>query len=49
MINAMNEWAEGMALEPSDVFGRRFLESVRETKERVLASGCRYSDRIDVA
>ena len=28
LINAMNEWAEGMALEPSDVYGRKFLETI---------------------
>lgn len=33
VINAMNEWAEGMALEPSNVYGRRFLESIRTVKE----------------
>jgi len=32
VINAMNEWAEGMALEPSNVFGRQFLETIRDTK-----------------
>jgi O-antigen biosynthesis protein len=40
VINSMNEWAEGMALEPSDVYGRGFLETVRDTKKRILASGC---------
>lgn len=40
LINAMNEWAEGMALEPSDVYGRRFLETIREVKVQVLREGC---------
>jgi len=40
LINAMNEWAEGMALEPSDVFGRRFLEAVRDAKGKLMAIGC---------
>ncbi|CAB9514087.1 Lipopolysaccharide biosynthesis protein-like protein [Seminavis robusta] len=40
IINAMNEWAEGMALEPSDVFGRSFLEAIREAKKRVRESQC---------
>ena len=40
LINAMNEWAEGMALEPSDVYGRNFLETIRDTKRTVIDSGC---------
>ena len=46
IINAMNEWAEGMALEPSDVYGRQFLESIRDTKSEILKSGC---NNIDIA
>jgi hypothetical protein len=41
VINAMNEWAEGMALEPSDVFGRKFLESIRDTKKLVRDGQCK--------
>ena len=40
LINAMNEWAEGMALEPSDVYGRKFLETIRDTKVAVSKSRC---------
>ena len=40
LINAWNEWAEGMIMEPSNVFKRRFLEAVRDAKAQVLASGC---------
>lgn len=40
VLNAMNEWAEGMALEPSDVYGRQFLETIRDTKLEILKSGC---------
>jgi hypothetical protein len=43
LINSMNEWAEGMALEPSDVFGRQFLMAVQKAKADVLASGCSLS------
>ena len=41
VINAMNEWAEGMALEPSNVFGRSFLEAVQTAKQQVRDSQCR--------
>jgi hypothetical protein len=40
VINAWNEWAEGMSLEPSDVYGRRFLEAVKHVKAQVLREGC---------
>lgn len=35
LINSMNEWAEGMSLEPSTVFGRRLLEAVKRAKHDV--------------
>lgn len=41
VINAWNEWAEGMMLEPSDVFEYRFLETVRDVKKEVLENQCR--------
>jgi hypothetical protein len=34
LINAWNEWALGMAIEPSDVYGMSFLESIRLLKAR---------------
>ena len=40
MINAWNEWAEAMALEPSDVYGTGFLQAIRDTKDKVLQQGC---------
>lgn len=40
IINAMNEWAEGMALEPSDVYKRTFLETIRDTKRSIREKGC---------
>lgn len=40
LINAMNEWAEGMALEPSDVYGRTFLEAIRDTKRQLSRNQC---------
>lgn len=40
LINALNEWAEGMVMEPSDVYGRKFLETVKNTKLKISKSGC---------
>mmetsp|Transcript_28656 Transcript_28656/g.43740 ORF Transcript_28656/g.43740 Transcript_28656/m.43740 type:complete len:471 (+) Transcript_28656:172-1584(+) len=34
IINAMNEWAEAMALEPSDVYQYQFLEQVGKSKQQ---------------
>ena len=42
LINSMNEWAEGMCLEPSDVFGYRLLEAIRNAKANVLESQCSF-------
>jgi len=36
----MNEWVEGMVLEPSDVYGYKFLETIRDTKLDVVDYGC---------
>ena len=44
VINAMNEWAEGMALEPSDTYGRTFLEAIQTSKQRVRGSQCRANE-----
>jgi hypothetical protein len=35
LINAWNELAEGMALEPSDVHGLRFLEGLKKNESSV--------------
>jgi len=40
VINAMNEWAEGMVLEPSDVYGRKFLQAIRDAKQSVRDGKC---------
>ena len=40
LINAWNEWAEGMVLEPSDVHGRSFLEATAQAKQIVESLGC---------
>ena len=40
ILNAMNEWEESMTLEPSDVFGYRFLEIIRDTKMLISERGC---------
>ena len=43
LINAMNEWGEGMALEPSNVYGRKFLETIRDTKDAITKNRCSRS------
>jgi hypothetical protein len=40
LINAMNEWAEGMAMEPSNVYGKRFLETIYDVKKDILDGKC---------
>jgi hypothetical protein len=39
-INAWNEWAEGMAIEPSDVYEYGWLETIHEVKRQVEAVSC---------
>ena len=38
LINAWNEWGEGMALEPSYVYQLKFLEALKETKENLQSA-----------
>lgn len=40
LINAWNEWGEGMTLEPNNVYGRKFLEAVHEAKSVAIDIGC---------
>ncbi len=39
VVNAFNEWGEGMALEPSNIFGDRLLQALRTAK--AWAGKCR--------
>lgn len=40
VINAFNEWGEGMVLEPSNVYGRKMLQAVFDAKAAAHAIGC---------
>jgi Glycosyltransferase WbsX len=39
-INAWNEWAEGMAIEPSDVYGYGWLETIQRVKRQIQDELC---------
>ena len=39
-VNSWNEWAEGMAIEPSDVYGYRWLETIKEVQEEIRKRPC---------
>ncbi|KAG7358009.1 methyltransferase type 11 domain containing protein [Nitzschia inconspicua] len=41
-INAWNEWAEGMAIEPSTTYGYRWLETIQSVKQRVQQETCSF-------
>ena len=42
-INAWNEWAEGMAIEPSDVYEYGWLEVIRTVKTQVQQEDCPHT------
>lgn len=39
-INAMNEWAEGMSIEPSQLYGYRWLETIQAVQKQVEEESC---------
>ena len=43
LLNAWNEWGEGMTLEPNNIFGRMFLELVHRTRLFVENISCNIS------
>jgi len=40
LVNAWNEWGEGMALEPSNLYGRGMLQAVASAKKRAKNFRC---------
>ncbi len=40
-LNAWNEWAEGMVLEPDNIFGYRILEAIKTVKDSYLLNSIR--------
>jgi len=47
LINAFNEWAEGMIMEPSNAYGRKFLESVTDAKREVMEEKCLWREEVE--
>lgn len=43
-VNSMNEWAEGMAIEPSNVYGYRWLETIKAVQDKVRSQRCTVSE-----
>jgi Glycosyltransferase WbsX len=45
-INAWNEWAEGMAIEPSTTYGYKWLETIQSVKQRVQQESCLKREKV---
>jgi hypothetical protein len=46
VINAWNEWGEGMALEPNDIYGYGFLDIIKEVKAELVIGGCPSQEHV---
>jgi hypothetical protein len=45
-VNAWNEWAEGMSIEPSDVYGRSWLKVIDKVQRQVKRTDCPFPSKI---
>ena len=40
VVSSWNEWGEGLVLEPSDVFGNKFLDAIKQAKQKINIEMC---------